>query len=595
MKRSTPLSPRQGLRAARATWVALAAALALALLATPHSALAAPGDVVRGTVTSELALYEAPQEGAPQVGTLPVGTTLQVAELEGGWYGARFDLDGDGVSTPLYFPGLEDMAVYTAPDSSVSRGAVVGGDLSVLLAPAPDAPAVRSFSWGATIQFCMFDDDYYMARSQGVIVYIPADRVSLYAPTESGTLTRYAGASGARVFAAPDEASALLATYEAGKLLYFADFNDGWLMASMQVEGAARTVFVPKADVGLEPPPAPAPEPEQPASDVWVITSQRASSYAEASTDAAVVSTYAKGTVFPAKTAGEGWYLVVEGGVAQYLPSASVKAIDPSSYAVYPQAYGLTLSQLVSLQYDDGGTGSLTHIVSRGGSWQTATLDDVRTYVDPANFPEGTQGFFQFLDLSSPAGVSVSELNDQLAGMGVLEGQGQAFHDAAYAYGVNEAYLISHALHETGKGTSQLASGLWYDPATQTAYGEQRPGTTLVYNMYGLGAYDSNPINGVSKLAYEQGWTSVYDAVVGGAKVISRWYVASGPDTLSGQDTLYKMLWHPEYADRYGTRPWHQYATDVAWAYAQTYYLTQLYADYDNYTLTFEVPSYAGN
>ena len=539
-----PLLPEASPRVLRALFVALAVTLALALTALPHTARAATGDIVRGTVTSELAL--------------------------------------------LYFRGLESLAVYTAADTTVGHGAVVGGDMTVLLAPAPDAPAVRDFAWGATIQFCVFNDAYYMARCNGTIVYIPASQVSLYAPSESGTIVRYAGSQGARAFAAPDESSALVSTFGAGKMLYFADFNDAWLMASMTQDGVRRTIFVPKADVCAEPP-------AQPSSDVWVITTGDAASYQGASYDSGTVDSYAKGHVFPAKTAGDGWYLVVNDGATQYLPAASVKVIDSSQYSITTQSYGLTLRQMVSLEYDNGGTENATHIVSRGGSWQTATADDIQRYVDPANFPEGTSGYFQFLVLSAPAGVSVSELNAQLAGMGVLDGQGQAFSDAAYAYGVNEAYLISHAIHETGRGTSQLACGLWYDPTTETAYSEQRPGTTLVYNMYGLGAYDSNPINGGAKMAYEKGWTSVYQAIVGGAQIIKSWYISPGADTLSGQDTLYKMLWHPEYADRYGERPWHQYATDVAWAYAQTYYLTQLYADYDNYSLVFEVPSYAGN
>ena len=54
------------------------------------------------------------------------------------------------------------------------------------------------------------------------------------------------------------------------------------------------------------------------------------------------------------------------------------------------------------------------------------------------------------------------------------------------------------------------------------------------------------------------------------------------------------MLYHPEWVETYREKPWHEYATDVAWANAQTYYITQMLADYDYYTLTFEVPVYAG-
>ena len=46
-----------------------------------------------------------------------------------------------------------------------------------------------------------------------------------------------------------------------------------------------------------------------------------------------------------------------------------------------------------------------------------------------------------------------------LEGKGVLEGQGASFSQAAKKYGINEIYLISHALIETGNGTSDLAKG----------------------------------------------------------------------------------------------------------------------------------------
>ena len=580
--------------------VAMALAVCMAFCATPKIAQAAPGDIVRGTVTSELALYAA-TDGAGEVQmTLPAGTTLQAAEVEGGWYGARFDVNG--VSTPLYFYGLDSLALYTAQDSSVLRGAVVGGDMSVYIAPSEYSEALDVFSWGSTIQFCVFNDSFYMARlSSGQICYIPTWQVLLYDPAESGTLERYAGAYGANVYQAPDTASAVLATFDPGVQLWFADFNADWLMASMNVDGASRTVFVLKSEVGTEPPVidegGDAGDGDEGGDDVqittnaWLITNvSRASGMSEPSWDnypSTELEGFSYGTVLPAADLGNGWYQVLYDGVTMYLSGEEVNVVPLGNISITYQSYGLTLSDMVSLQNDG------THII--GNTGVSATAADIRTYLNPENFPEGTSGFFQFMRLDTPAGVSISELNAQLSDCGVLAGQGQAFSDAAYAFNVNEAYLISHAIHETGYGSSRLACGLWYDPETETAYDEQREGTTLVYNVYGIGAYDSNPINGGAKMAYEQGWTSVYDAIYGGAKIIASWYIAPNSSTLSGQNTLYKMLWHPEYAATYWEKPWHEYATDVAWAYAQTYYLTQLYADYSNFSLIFEVPSYAGN
>ena len=586
MKRTTPLSPA-GLPRVVVAFVALVVALC-ALLATPHSANAAPGDIVRGTVVSDMTFHAEPKEGAEVVETLTTGRTIQVADIGNGWYGARFDLDG--VSTPLYCLGLDGLAVYTANSAAVMQGAVVGGDLSLYAAPTSSASVLDNVAWGTTIQFCVFNNDYYMARiASGQIVYIPVSQVLLYAPAESGTLVRYAGEGGAGAYQAPDISSPTLSYFEPGTKLYFADFGSDWLMAKMTVDGVARTVFVPASEVGTEPPATESTPGEQ--TDVWVIaTASRMSGMANPTFDGypdGELAGFSKGTVLPAIDLGTGWYRVTYEGTPMYVSADELNVISLDAVNISTQPYGLTLGQMVMLQNDG------THII--GNTGVQASAGDIGTYVNPDNFPQGTSGFFQFLKLGSPAGVSVAELNAQLAGAGVLAGQGQAFSDAAYSFGVNEAYLISHAIHETGYGSSRLARGLWYDPKTETAYDEQRPGTTKVYNMYGIGAYDANPINGGAKTAYEQGWTSVYDAIVGGAKVIKSWYIDANSSTLSGQDTLYKMLWHPEWADRFGTKPWHEYATDVAWAYAQTHYLTQLYADYSNYSLVFEVPSYAGN
>ena len=66
---------------------------------------------------------------------------------------------------------------------------------------------------------------------------------------------------------------------------------------------------------------------------------------------------------------------------------------------------------------------------------------------------------YQFLILSENFGVSSEDLDEELLGKGILEGLGQAFLDASIEYNINEIYLLSHALHETGHGTSSLSTG----------------------------------------------------------------------------------------------------------------------------------------
>ncbi|WP_156320945.1 SH3 domain-containing protein, partial [Bacillus sp. JCM 19041] len=128
--------------------------------------------------------------------------------------------------------------------------------------------------------------------------------------------------------------------------------------------------------------------------------------------------------------------------------------------------------------------------------WVNAKKEDVEYYMNPMNFINDSRQQFQFLDLAKTSGVSANVLNNYLSGRGTLSGQGQAFIEAGRTHGVNEIYLLSHALLETGHGSSTLAQGVVYNGVK-------------VYNMYGIGAVDSCPIECGSKFAYEQGWDTL--------------------------------------------------------------------------------------
>ena len=61
-----------------------------------------------------------------------------------------------------------------------------------------------------------------------------------------------------------------------------------------------------------------------------------------------------------------------------------------------------------------------------------------------------------------------------------------------------------------------------------------------VYNVYGIGAFDSNAIYYGARRAYNEGWTSVSKAIVEGAQFVAENYI------YAGQDTLYEMRWNPD-------------------------------------------------
>ncbi|WP_052353841.1 glucosaminidase domain-containing protein [Neobacillus jeddahensis] len=211
------------------------------------------------------------------------------------------------------------------------------------------------------------------------------------------------------------------------------------------------------------------------------------------------------------------------------------------------------------------------------GSWRNAKSSDVQYYLDPNNFINDEKLRLQFMDLTKTTGVSKDTLNKYLTGKGVLEGHGQDFIDAGKKYGVNEVYLMAHALLETGNGTSTLAKGMSYNGKTY-------------YNMYGIYAFDSCPNDCGTQKAIDEGWDSIRTAIIEGAAFISNGYLDGTNSYNVVQNTLYEMRWNPEVMATKGFAG-HQYATDIGWAAKQ---VTTMYEVYkiQPYTIILDIPVY---
>ena len=224
------------------------------------------------------------------------------------------------------------------------------------------------------------------------------------------------------------------------------------------------------------------------------------------------------------------------------------------------------------------------------------TQSEIAASMNPSSYSAGTRQFYQFAQLNRGYSgmLSVEQLNGYISSTakgrsGMLAGMGQAFIDAARLYGVNEAYLLAHAIVESGWGTSTLAKGYVYDGSTIVA-GQTWPKGTY-YNFYGIGAYDSSPLSGGRALAIKNGWNSPEKAVSGAAKWIATNYLNNS----YGQDTLYKMRWNCAQYARYGSVG-HQYATDRQWATTIAGVMSDIYTSagisQQKAALTFLVPTY---
>ncbi|KYC62362.1 Bifunctional autolysin Atl [Heyndrickxia coagulans] len=222
-----------------------------------------------------------------------------------------------------------------------------------------------------------------------------------------------------------------------------------------------------------------------------------------------------------------------------------------------------------------GKDGKTWYQISYNKTWVNASPEDVKYYLDPKNFESDPVQSFQFLKLTETANVNKDEINKKiLAGKGILAGKAESFLLAAKLSGVNEIYLISHALLETWNGTSQLAEGVLYKGRT-------------VYNMYGVGANDSSAVESGAAFAYKAGWFTPEAAIIGGAKFIESNYLQRG------QDTLYKMRWNQAgVANAKNRSATNQYATDIGWASKQVVTIYKLYSLLDSRKVKLDIPKY---
>ena len=224
--------------------------------------------------------------------------------------------------------------------------------------------------------------------------------------------------------------------------------------------------------------------------------------------------------------------------------------------------------------------------------WVDAARADVLYYLDPSNFINDERQRFQFLDLARTSDASADLLNDYLVGKGILAGKGQSFLEASSIHGVNDVYLLSHALLETGHGTSALANGVEVgkdksgDLVLVNADNRSRlTDIKTTYNMYGIGAVDGNAHQAGAFRAYNERWYTPESAIIGGAQFIGNNYVKAG------QNTLYKMRWNPAFMDENGYAS-HQYATDIGWASKQVTNMYNLYQELNIFNVYLDIPEY---
>ncbi|MBQ6811578.1 MAG: cadherin-like beta sandwich domain-containing protein [Agathobacter sp.] len=220
-------------------------------------------------------------------------------------------------------------------------------------------------------------------------------------------------------------------------------------------------------------------------------------------------------------------------------------------------------------------------VIRDGSGWVTAHPDYIAYCMDPRNFlTESTIFQFESLSYSSTQKTSgvKAVLNGSFMANDIIDTDGSnlsyadAFVSIGQTTGVSPYHLASRVLQEQGKGTSPLISG---------NYGDYK-GYFNYFNVNAFGSPESVLYaNGLSH-AKKMGWSTRYNALLGGATLLAENYIAKG------QDSLYFQKFNVVYSEKLFA---HQYMANVTAAITEGQKIAKAYSD-KTQSFVFKIPVY---
>lgn len=510
------------------------------------------------------AVFAQASTSSKKLKTYSVGSILTYKTFSGNWYEAVVYINGKRTTGYIHKSHVESKLNL----NEGLKGIGVISPTAVYSRASTSAPKLKTYSQGSKLTYRTFSDNWYEAtvyiNGKATIGYIAKTHVDGVVDKQDN-LRGIGLQSSTSVYARASTGSKKLKSYSQGTILSYKTFTTNWYEAVVYINGKRTTGYIHSSHVeGIS---------SKSQSLDGMSLKSPTNVYSRASKNASVLRSYPAKRYLLFKTMSPNWYeatVILNGKRTTGYIHANDVSTDKVS--ITTTSYSTSFNRVVDIQ--------MTRTPKSDGAGNiAATRSQVEYYANPSNFNKNSTDYYQFLVLSEPAGLQVNEINQKvLNNHGKLTGHAKSFIDAGKKFNINEAYLIAHALHETGNGASVLARGVPVDNKGNVVAANKAVHT--VYNMYGIGAVDSNALKGGAKRAFDEGWFTPEEAIIGGAQFINT-YIARG------QDTLYKMRWNP-------VSPGHpQYATHVAWATIQTVNISKIYDLLDNYVLIYDVPKYA--
>ena len=527
-----------------------------------------------GVALESTPVYTQANTNSKKLKTYSKGSILKYKTLTDNWYQVTVYINGNKKTGYIQAKYMDEIS---SKQESL-RGIGLNQPTHVYKKAATNSSKLKSYDKGTVLIYKTFTKNWYEATvkvdGKWQKGYIKASHVENADKKQSSSEGVVVKKPGAKAFSKASTDSKVLRTYGHSEIVKFKNFTKNWYEATVIINGERINAYFLKSDIGnknqqLE----------------GYAQKNPTNIYAKPSKSSKVIKNYERESKLKYRVYSKNWHEVRVKINGKY--ETGYLAADDIHYKIKDLSYNTNYSYSFKSMVDKQVR---VNPKSDGAGKINATRGEVEFYANPANFPASSNEHLQFLVLSKPAGLNATQINNNvLKGTGELEGRGKEFIKAGKEHSLNEAYLIAHALHETGNGSSTLAKGIPVDnkgKITRNKDGEIAKTSKTkhtVYNFFGYGANDSDPLNGGAKYAFDRGWFTVEKAIVGGAEEIRENYIHNKDYK---QDTLYKMRWNP------ATPAKHQYATHVAWAAIQTKRIANIYDQVGDYTLELDIPKF---